>query len=1328
MSNPTPAPPRDASPTRRGFVNTLAQAWSGVKSFLDPFVVAKRPTVGLPPANGLEGALVYDTDAKSLKVSDGTAWTDLGGTPTAAEVSVTPVGNLTSTNVQAALQELQGDVDTNAGELVNHTHPYSPLGHDHNDLYFTEAEANSRFQPLGNYATLSHSHDNRYYTEAEADARFALGNHNHNGSYAPLVHTHSWSNISATPTTLEGYGISDAQPLDGDLTVIAGLTGTGLARRTGLNTWVLDSTDYQPAGEYELLANKNVANGYAGLDATGKISGSQLPTYVQSVDGRSGVVTLTDLYAPLAHVGTGDTAHAAATQAVAGFMSAGDKLKLDSVANGATNLALSSTAPATVGTTNIVGAGTTAARADHVHSHGNQAGGALHALATAGAHGFMSLTDKSKLDGLNGALYELLSNKNQVNGYAGLDASGKLNTAQLPAIAITDTFVVATQAAMLALTAEIGDVVVRTDLSKSFILKTAGASTLANWQELLTPTDAVLSVDGRTGIVTLSDLYAPIAHVGATGAAHGVATQATAGFMSATDKAKLDGIANSATSLALSTTAPASVGTANSVGTGSTAARSDHVHAHGAQTDGTLHAVATQSAAGFLSVADKTKLDGVATNANNYVHPTGDGNLHVPATGTTNNNRVLKAGATAGSLSWGQVAYSELTGVPATFPSSAHNHPWSEINGQPTTLAGYGITDALTSTASDARYLRKDVASTGVGKVTLDVGAAAFAVSAGAADQVYMEWYARTAAPTTRSGYLGFASTGITTFTLSSEIGHIQLKANTIANGTIFLDAGSTGNITLNRPLVGTSASLSGALTGTSATFSGTVQLNSAVPQIELRDTDVTGVGGWLSQNNWDTTFRSQGSAKVVFDSDQNTTTEQFQVFHGAVATRPNLIVGSAASGAGITPDPRVGIGVSAGTTPNAPLHVAVTRPDGVSLELAGALSLTGGAGIIFPDGSTQATASYTKTESEGRYQPIGSYQALDADLTAIAALTNPASTAFLKKSNTGVWSLDTTTYQTSNNELTALAALVDTAGFLKKTGDGAYSIDTGTYLTTAAAASGYQPLDADLTSIAALAGTTGLLRKTAANTWSLDTNTYATTTNVNAIAFWQAGPDPTEIFYNAPVAIGKNNAATGFLLDVDGSIQSITAQTINSATRFQAQFGTLTPLTINGGTSTEKWPGFGFNVKRVSTTAWSRISAGAAAVLEMDASGDGRFNFWVAPANGITTGDDPAFVLAAQIQPTGMSLGGGQPIKASHAGSYTLTFGAMSAGTNSVQTVSLPGVQAGDVCVVSVRGNIGNTVVSGYVNTADQVNIKVAAIGAITLNAGAFDVRTFRM
>jgi len=60
---------------------------------------------------------------------------------------------------------------------------------------------------------------------------------------------------------------------------------------------------------------------------------------------------------------------------------------------------------------------------------------------------------------------------------------------------------------MLALTAQTGDIAVRTDVSKSFILTASPASTLGNWQELLTPTDAVQSVDGSTGAVSLSGVY-----------------------------------------------------------------------------------------------------------------------------------------------------------------------------------------------------------------------------------------------------------------------------------------------------------------------------------------------------------------------------------------------------------------------------------------------------------------------------------------------------------------------------------------------------------------------------------------------------------------------------------------------------------------------------------------------------------------------------------------------------------------------------------------------------------------------------------------------------
>lgn len=48
----------------------------------------------------------------------------------------------------------------------------------------------------------------------------------------------AWSKLTSTPTTLSGYGITDAQPLDGDLTAIAALTGTNtIYYRSAASTW-----------------------------------------------------------------------------------------------------------------------------------------------------------------------------------------------------------------------------------------------------------------------------------------------------------------------------------------------------------------------------------------------------------------------------------------------------------------------------------------------------------------------------------------------------------------------------------------------------------------------------------------------------------------------------------------------------------------------------------------------------------------------------------------------------------------------------------------------------------------------------------------------------------------------------------------------------------------------------------------------------------------------------------------------------------------------------------------------------------------------------------
>lgn len=83
---------------------------------------------------------------------------------------------------------------------------------------------------------------------------------------------------------------------------------------------------------------------------------------------------------------------------------------------------------------------------------------------------------------------------------------GKLDTTVMPASSITDTYIVESEEDMLALgeatpNAERGDVAVRNDENKCYILMGDDPSELSNWVYLKTPTDMVYSVNGHTGNV-----------------------------------------------------------------------------------------------------------------------------------------------------------------------------------------------------------------------------------------------------------------------------------------------------------------------------------------------------------------------------------------------------------------------------------------------------------------------------------------------------------------------------------------------------------------------------------------------------------------------------------------------------------------------------------------------------------------------------------------------------------------------------------------------------------------------------------------------------------
>lgn len=82
------------------------------------------------------------------------------------------------------------------------------------------------------------------------------------------------------------------------------------------------------------------------------------------------------------------------------------------------------------------------------------------------------------------------------NGIATLGADSKIPSSQLPALAITTTYVVASTVARDALTVQEGDVAIVTGTNQSFIYD----GTV--WRELVSPTDGVTAVTGGVGITS----------------------------------------------------------------------------------------------------------------------------------------------------------------------------------------------------------------------------------------------------------------------------------------------------------------------------------------------------------------------------------------------------------------------------------------------------------------------------------------------------------------------------------------------------------------------------------------------------------------------------------------------------------------------------------------------------------------------------------------------------------------------------------------------------------------------------------------------------------
>lgn len=116
---------------------------------------------------------------------------------------------------------------------------------------------------------------------------------------------------------------------------------------------------------------ESIESGFRFPDGTVQTSAATVSGGVPSVNGIGGAVTVT---------GAG----------TATVQTAGSTITVTAPPFGA---------PVAIGAGNASGSATAVARADHVHAHGDQAGGSLHSTATSVTAGFMSAADKQKLDG-----------------------------------------------------------------------------------------------------------------------------------------------------------------------------------------------------------------------------------------------------------------------------------------------------------------------------------------------------------------------------------------------------------------------------------------------------------------------------------------------------------------------------------------------------------------------------------------------------------------------------------------------------------------------------------------------------------------------------------------------------------------------------------------------------------------------------------------------------------------------------------------------------------------------------------------------------------------
>ena len=242
--------------------------------------------------------------------------------------------------------------------------------------------------------------------------------------------------------------------------------------------------------------------------------------------------------------------------------------------------------------TNSEGVSTSLARADHGHAHGNRGGGTLHAVATIASAGFLSATDKAKLDALIDP--NMVSAKNAVRALA-------LSPITLSGLQTIDGVVLVSGDRVAVFNTGPGDGIYTAvagawTRESDFPLGVGQSGAVFSVEEGTVNGDTLWQVTSDSGSDVPGTNTINVAKIG-----QGAPRTAGAGLQLVGNELSIK--PNADGSIVADLANGLSIGTLNST-------------QHGNLSGGMLHAVAIPGGAnGFLSGADKLKLDGITAAA-----------------------------------------------------------------------------------------------------------------------------------------------------------------------------------------------------------------------------------------------------------------------------------------------------------------------------------------------------------------------------------------------------------------------------------------------------------------------------------------------------------------------------------------------------------------------------------------------------------------------------------------------------------------------------------------------------------------------------------------